>query len=110
MTHQTDWLIEREKGIERATRGASDAWLGEARDALERVVLLRSTFTSTTVYWAMDAAVRDTAKGQSMAGVLRDGQARGLCEPTPEHRCERRISNHGRPQRVWRSLVVGRPR
>ena len=106
MTSQPDlWRRLRDDGIDRATRAAPDAWHDEARSALMHVCRTRESFTSTDVYEAMPPGIRDTAKGQALAGVLRSARTNGFCLPTMEFRNEKRARNHGRPQRVWKSLV-----
>ena len=102
----TNWKTVRDQGIDRATRGAPEEWLREARRALDQVCHDRLYFTSWDVYQEMDPQVRDLAKGQALGGVLMKAHRQlKKCVPTDRTRNEQQARNHGRPQRVWESYL-----
>ena len=44
---------------------------------------------------------------RAWGSAMRIARRRGICAPTPSYRSAGHVRSHGRPKRVWRSLVRG---
>jgi hypothetical protein len=99
------WKEEQELGIAKATAGAPAYWVTEALSAGLRVARAVKHFTTAQIYDEMDPDTRDNARGQAFGGVMRQLVKCNAVEATSTFRNEKLRRNHGRPQRVWRSLL-----
>ena len=85
----------------RARMGGS--WQEQALLALRRLAEQQEEFTSETLKPLLPPAVELRALG----GVFSAAQRDGLIEPTGRYASPGgRTASHGRPQRVWRSLIL----
>ena len=88
----------------RARRAHDRAWLDASLPALERLARGHEHVTSDDLW----AVLEQPPVEPKQIGLLLKAAARhGWLEPTDDHRPSRRGANHGRPVRVWRSLLVG---
>lgn len=92
----------KERGIDRAERGAGEAWMTAALAAVRRLARERVTFTTDDVWQLVGQPPEPRAMGAAMraAGKLK------LAEPTGNFEMSRRAACHRRPLRVWRSTAL----
>jgi hypothetical protein len=84
-----------------ARRGANEAWMEGAHDALRNLASRRREITSDDVWAALPMPPRES---RMIGNALSWARSVGLFERTDEHRPSTRSENHSRPVRVWRSL------
>ncbi len=100
----------RDDAIVRAEIHAAD-WLVFARLAVQVLACEREEFTTDDVWRLLhEHGVPDPAEHRAMSGAVGRASRGGMIEWAPETRTTERPAthNHMRPQRVWRSLIVGR--
>lgn len=87
------------------TRRERDArWLRASLPIVKRLAETRTTLTSDDVWSALE---QPPAEARQIGQLLK--AAGQWIEPTDEHRPSQRPINHGRPVRVWRSLLTAGP-
>lgn len=99
------WKREQEIGIAKAKAGAPAYWHAEAQQAAIRVAKTHTTLTTAQIYEEMSEDIRGKARGQAFGSVMRELVKFHVIESTDVFRNEKLTRNHGRPQRVWRSLL-----
>jgi hypothetical protein len=81
-------------------------WVWRATAALKDLCISRESFTSEDLWLkCSQLLLAPPREPRAMGAVLSGGQERGWCEPTSEWRTGWRGASHGRPVRVWRSLL-----
>lgn len=83
-------------------RAIDDAWITETLHALRGLLTRQATVTSDDV-WAI--ALHPPREPRMVGNLFARAKGAGLMQATDEHRPSERQINHGRPVRVWRSLV-----
>lgn len=99
------WKEEQDAGIAKAKAGAPAYWHAEAQQAGIRVAKANETLTTAQIYEEMNEDIRGKARGQAFGSVMRTLVKIHVIESTDVFRNEKLTRNHGRPQRVWRSLL-----
>lgn len=89
--------------IVRVAQHAPDGWLAAAVDVVADICRRRSKFTTDDIW----DRVGEPPEPRAMGAVMRQAQRDGLCETTGSYEPSRRVECHGRPVRVWRSLLFG---
>lgn len=84
-------------------RAIDDAWITETLAALRRLLEQREVVTSDDV-WAL--AEHPPREPRMVGNLFARAKALGLMAPTDITRPSVRPINHGRPVRVWRSLLA----
>jgi len=100
-----EWKAEQEKGIARVVAATSQGWKDEALRAGRQAAKENEFMTSQTILELMNPDIRDNANKKAMAGVLRTLSDLRLIKITDRVRNEKKKVNHGRPQRIWESLI-----
>lgn len=88
----------RDEALERVEQGAGAAWMEGALAVLEQVARDRLEFT----VMRCRALYTDPPEPRAWGAVLVQGERRGWIEGTDRHV---NAGSHGRPLRVWRSLL-----
>ncbi len=87
----------------RAVHQASDAaWHAGALDVLRAIALRQEEITVDDLWQAIPEKPR---RPRQVTNVILAARAEGLIERTSRHRQSARSARHGRPVRVWRSLI-----
>ena len=87
---------------EDAQRAIDEAWITETLDGLRRLLERQAAVTSDDV-WAF--AEHPPREPRMVGNLFARAKGEGLMAPTDEHQPSTRLINHGRPIRVWRSLL-----
>lgn len=100
----------RDAAIDRVERGADDAWMAEAAEAIEGVVdtdrVVGRGFTTDDVWAYLDLwRVPSPREPRAMGAAMRLAERAGIIQPTGEYRTSRRAECHCRPVRVWRGCA-----
>lgn len=85
-----------------AQREHDDAWLAETVLLLRGLLSQRATITSDNV-WAI--AAHPPREARMIGNAMSRAKAEGLMVPTDDTIPSTKKINHGRPIRVWRSLI-----
>lgn len=88
----------------RARRERDARWLQASLPIVKRLAMARATLTSDDVWAALE---QPPAEARQIGQLLK--AAVQWIEPTDEHQPSKRPINHGRPVRVWRSLLAAGP-
>lgn len=96
-----------EAAIKRAGDHANDRWKIAAMRALIAAASDLDTLTIDDVWERLTPTGHVTHENRAMGAIMKRGAALGYIEATTEHRPLRRVTErrHGRPVRVWRSLI-----
>lgn len=87
----------------RAVHEANDAaWQADALDMLREIASRQEEITVDDLWQVMPVKPR---RPRLVTNVILAARAEGLIERTNRHRPSARSARHGRPVRVWRSLV-----
>lgn len=87
----------------RAVHEARDAaWLKDALEVLRDMARRKPEITVDDLWSAIPEEPR---RPRQMTSVILAARAEGLIEQTNRHRPSARSARHGRPVRVWRSLI-----
>ena len=89
------------EAIEKVERGADPLWLGKAATAVRWVAKHKDEFTTDDV-WSL---VGETREPRAMGCVMIEARKNLLIKPTKKFKESSRSVCHGRPLRVWRSLI-----
>jgi hypothetical protein len=91
----------------RALHEASDAaWQAQALRVLREIAVRQEEITVDDLWRAIPEKPRQP---RQVTSVVLAARAQGLIERTSRHRPSTRSARHGRPVRVWRSLVFTPP-
>lgn len=85
-----------------ARREADKAWIDAAYPALVVLAEQRGELTSDDLWAALSMPPRES---RMIGNVFSRARNAGALEPTSRHTPSVRPENHGRPVRVWRSLL-----
>jgi hypothetical protein len=103
--------------IESVGQNADPRWMNAAYAAVTRVAGRQQQFTTDEVWqelhnmsvasWAVFGvwSKPETHDHRAMGAVMRKAKKIGVCEPSGNYRTSTRDVCHGRPVRVWRSLL-----
>jgi hypothetical protein len=94
----------RDKALDAVDGGASLLWREEALRAGIQAAGELLTITSDDIAERMESWAR-TRDNRAMGPVLLKLARQKVIEPTERFIATRRISSHGSPRRIWRSLV-----
>lgn len=108
----TIWAREAKKAaVRQSNENADRNWNDEAADTLYEVALAQETLTADDLRERMVAKARTTDDFpqthdlRATGPIMIKGKAEGWIKPTDYLRAGRVVSSHGRPQRVWESLI-----
>lgn len=93
---------KRDAAIDNAEGGAEALKSHRAYEALLRVAKRQETFIVDDV---QESWGESFAEGRAMGGVMRRAVREGVAELTKEYRPSARVSSHGNPRVVYKSLV-----
>lgn len=96
----------RDAAIDRVEQGADPSWMDAALDALEETARREPLFSSDPVWVRLDG-VEPPEEPRAMGAVFREGRKRGWITPTKSIENSKRPQCHGRPVRIWKSLILG---
>ena len=99
----------RADGMERADKHAEPGWKELALEAVRQTALAHETFTVDDV-WVTEPGLEQYVMQlelRAMGPVLTRAKKEGWIEATGNFRTGARVSIHGNPRRVWRSLIHG---
>jgi hypothetical protein len=88
--------------------GRDPAWNEAALKALHRVASRTAEFVVDDIWRELGEA--EPGDGRVIGPVILTASKRGWIAKTGEHRQSDRVSNHGRPVAVWRSLLYLGPK
>lgn len=97
---QTDLL----EALDRVERGATGAWMDEARMAVKVLCARRAEFTTDDVWRLMTLVHIDTRDHRALGAVMRQAVKDGLIRNTGRYRKSTRPECHRRPVAVWMPL------
>jgi hypothetical protein len=81
-------------------------WVERAADALKALCQRQATLTSEDLWRACQyLGMAHVREPRAMGAVMRRGQQCGWCAPTDTWAQGWRGASHGRPVRVWRSML-----
>lgn len=96
------------RAAERAGRAADPEWMTAAAQAVETVARRLPEFTTDDVWAELSKTTAETPEGRAMGAVMRAAQKNRVAVPIKDrYKPSIRPDCHGRPVRVWRSLMVG---
>ncbi len=104
MSVSNEWNDLKEEGMQRSHAGNSQKWRRDAVLSLLFTVRAHEEFTAHTVWLHMNVMIRKEGNMQGMGAVMKRAAEKGWCEMTDQYRNEKLRRNHGRPQRIWKSL------
>lgn len=93
-----------ELASEKAAAGSPSEWIVEARRAVVFTATVRALFTTDQVWWRL-TDVEKNPEPRALGAVMRWAAKAGIIEATGEWKESVRTSCHGRPARIWRSLI-----
>jgi hypothetical protein len=96
----------RDEALERVEAAAHEEWKLAAAEAIASLAFNFETFTSDDVWRILDRSEHTTHERKAMGPMLLNAARDGLIERTGRTVDSRRTACHGRPVRVWRSLVL----
>jgi hypothetical protein len=99
-------IASREEAISRVDAHANREWKDVAYLTAIRVARTRRFFTSEDVWDALAGDV-GTHEPRAMGAVMRRLRKEQIVEPTDQFITSTSPLGHGRPSRVWRSLLDG---
>lgn len=99
-------VAAREEAINRVDAHANPDWKHVAYVTAIRVATSRRFFTSEDVWDALSGDVA-THEPRAMGAVMRRLRKERIVEPTDQFITSTSPLGHGRPSRVWRSLLDG---
>ena len=99
-------LVDRNRDIQAADRGADDAWRDAATATIRRVAATTPEFTTDDVLEA-NPALEDAREPRALGPMMLYAARDGLIEPTERYASSSRRQSNARHKRVWRSLIVG---
>ena len=97
-------LNRREMAIAQVDQNAEPEWKDVALKALYEVALTRRTFIVDEIWKEMPDDIT-TGENRAMGAVVRRGLGRGWIEGTEQYAPSRKVTSHGVPRQVWRSLI-----
>jgi hypothetical protein len=95
----------RDEALERVEAAAHEEWLVAAHDAVIYLAAMYEEFDADAVWSILRTSEHATHEPRAMGAVLRNAARDGLIEPTDRWVQSKRTACHGRPIRVWRSLM-----
>lgn len=99
-------VAAREEAINRVEAHADPEWKDVAYLTALRVAQQKRFFVSEDVWDALSGDVQ-THEPRAMGAVMRRLRKEGIVEPTDQFVTSTSPLGHGRPSRVWRSLLDG---
>jgi hypothetical protein len=91
--------------ISRVEINADPEWMQAALKAVHTLAVSRDTFTTDDVWDALSNVKCTTHEPRAMGAVMRHAAREGTIEASPNYRTSQRVECHGRPVRVWTSLL-----
>ena len=92
----------RDQAIETVRKGATDEERQAALDAVRGAALALAELTTDDVWDRLNVSLRE---GRLLGWAMHAGAKAGWIVALDHHRKSRRVENHARPLRVWRSLL-----
>ncbi len=93
-----------DEAIARVEAGADEDWLRHALNAVENCAMRMVHFTTDDV-WDRLTNLEHPPEPRALGAVMREAAKRGWVETTDRIRKSTRVACHGRPVRVWKSLL-----
>lgn len=90
------------EAIERGLESAAPGWQETALQAAYDLCLRMTEFTTDE----LESVAAKTHDPRAIGGIMRIAAKRGWCAATDRTRESRLASCHGRPKRVWKSLIT----
>ena len=103
-----DVLAARDKAIDRVEDNADSEWKSVAYVTAVETASSREFFTSSDIWDAISDVT--THEPRAMGAVRRRLRKENIVEPTDRFVTSSSPLAHGRPSRVWRSMIVGEQR
>jgi hypothetical protein len=100
-----DVLAARDEAIDRVEANANSEWNHVAYVTAMRLASITEVFTSNDVWDALTHVT--THEPRAMGAVMRRLRKENIIEPTSQFITSTSPVAHGRPTRVWRSLICG---
>jgi hypothetical protein len=98
-------IIEaRDEAIDRVERNMDRQWREVAYETGVSLAQSRESFTSEDIFDALPPSV-STHEPRAMGAVMRALKSAGVVEATDRFVTSSSLVGHGRPSRVWRSLM-----
>lgn len=94
----------RDAGVSTVQRSADKFWFGTAQIAVREIASRSEKFTTDQVWDRIKQWPRPHDP-RAMGAVMTWARKAEIVEPTAEFVQSQMVSNHGRPIRVWRSLL-----
>jgi hypothetical protein len=95
----------RDAALERVEAAAHEEWLIAAADAVTYLAAMYEEFDADAIWALLRQSEHTTHEPRAMGAVLRNAARDGMIAPTDRWVQSRRTACHGRPIRVWRSLL-----
>ena len=89
--------------ITNVAKNATPGWCDAAYAAVVRVASRKLQFTTDDVWQEIAGPV--THDNRALGAVMRRARTEKVCEPTMQYTPSTRDVCHGRPVRVWRSIL-----
>ena len=97
----------RAEAIATAEAGATEWWLDYALGVVRSVAKRQELLTTDDIWRDMvHQGDQESGEPRALGAVMLRAKREGLIAPTAMHKDSERAVCHGRPLRVWRSLVV----
>ena len=97
---------KRDEAIMRVEMNADADWKQVAFEVGKRLARERQRVLSEDIFDALPDGV-DTHEKRAMGAVMRRLNKEGILTPLDEYVMSPSLAGHGRPSRVWRSMVYG---
>lgn len=94
-----------DEAVARVERHATGEWKVAARAAVLAVAAHRDAFTTDDVWALLERANMQPREPRALGPIMRRAVREGVCVATDIYRESTRVACHGRPLRVWRSLM-----
>jgi hypothetical protein len=91
--------------VESVTSHESEPWRERALDALYRAARMNLSLTVLDLWYFCAECMEDVLDARAVGGIMREGARRAWIRATDQYRPSSNPAHHGRPLRVWRSLI-----
>jgi hypothetical protein len=99
-----------EEAVARVDRGADPGWKFHALEAVFAVAQRHEMFWADHVWWELEGrGIEGPREPSALGPVMRMGKSMGWIESTKMTKESERPCAHGKPNRVWKSLVFRGP-
>lgn len=95
-----------DQAVDASLEHAQAEWRRHALRSVELLAMIHSRFTADDVWELLDGIGCGTPEPRAMGGIMRTAAAHLWIHATGDYATSKRPECHGRPVRVWASLLL----